>query len=1061
VKRAVRYALYGLAALAVLVVAAVLVFVELVDRPRLAAEIQARLSHAVRGEVRWRDFGVSIIPAPRARVTALHVETAAATLSADEVTVALKLWPLFRGRAEIAALEIARPALSMTVVPEASKPQEAQSARAQDPLAGYRAALSALAEALQEFAPQTLVAIDDAGVKVSIEGMPPLELGQLRLRGRTAADGVELDASAISPYWSAMKLAGRLRYADLSSSAELHLTRLKGKAWLDWLLKPTGVGVDFAEVDLDIGFRGHPAKTLEAEVSGRAKTLDVTRGAQRVTASPVALNTTVVADADQVLVKLDRLSAGATRLGRGTLTYAAKAGRVDGDVGFQLDLPQALDYARAFAPQPLERIASAGGTLRGRIKPTLQGADWRLAATIESSDASLELKDIPGPMRLTAASIAADSRSVQAERVAVSLPAGELLVSSARYGLRDGAVAAASDFDLDLERTLALVRAAAPKLDLSIVESAAGKVRGKASGTWNGKSWSAAVDMARSDAQLKLKPLPAPLRVSRATVRAAPQRITVERADASLLDSTASASATIKGAEVRAAVSQATIGPKLVEWIWQTHAIAPRFEPKAPIHLVVPHLGWSGKSLEVRGEARFDAGPLVFTDVRWRPDALDVRRASVKDGRSDATVALRANGGVIDGSYAGTLDSRTLGALLRNAAAPAGAVKGDLRFTFDRDHPQAIRAEGNLQGDDIDLTWLAGKPAKLARLDLSADGDGVHVAEATLDWAGQLASLRGELKRTAAGPVLDAAIESPGLVVDALLPEKTDAAARPAGKSSPFPLPVTGRIAVRSKFVRYGTYRVEPLAATVRLERERAHVEVTEALVCGLALPLTLDVKPSGYAAAVQIAAQKQTLEETAKCLSHDDLLITGPMDLRLDVRTEGQLEDLLQNLKGTVSADVRNGTVTKFALLGNILSMQNVVALAMEGGPKLGADAFPFRQLSAKGHFDQGRLYIDEGVFHSNAIGLGANGWISLTDFQSRLTVLVAPLALVDEAVRKLPVLGYVVGGTFTSLPVGVSGDIRDPSVVPLGPRAITDEMMGLLGRTLSLPARVVPGKD
>ena len=183
-------------------------------------------------------------------------------------------------------------------------------------------------------------------------------------------------------------------------------------------------------------------------------------------------------------------------------------------------------------------------------------------------------------------------------------------------------------------------------------------------------------------------------------------------------------------------------------------------------------------------------------------------------------------------------------------------------------------------------------------------------------------------------------------------------------------------------------------------------------------------------------------------------------MDLRVDVKTQGQPAELLQNLHGTVSADVRNGEVKKFALIGNILSMQNVVALAEQGGPKLGSEGFPFRQLAAKGRFDKGRFYLDEGVFHSNAIGLGANGWISLIDFQTSLTVLVAPLALLDEGVRKIPLLGYVVGGTFTSLPVAVSGDIRDPRVVPLGPRAITSELTGILGRTISLPGKVVPGK-
>jgi hypothetical protein len=40
------------------------------------------------------------------------------------------------------------------------------------------------------------------------------------------------------------------------------------------------------------------------------------------------------------------------------------------------------------------------------------------------------------------------------------------------------------------------------------------------------------------------------------------------------------------------------------------------------------------------------------------------------------------------------------------------------------------------------------------------------------------------------------------------------------------------------------------------------------------------------------------------------------------------------------------------------------------------------------------------------------------------------------------------------------VNGVIRDPLVVQLGPRAINNEMMGLLTRTFSLPGKVVPGK-
>jgi len=59
---------------------------------------------------------------------------------------------------------------------------------------------------------------------------------------------------------------------------------------------------------------------------------------------------------------------------------------------------------------------------------------------------------------------------------------------------------------------------------------------------------------------------------------------------------------------------------------------------------------------------------------------------------------------------------------------------------------------------------------------------------------------------------------------------------------------------------------------------------------------------------------------------------------------------------------------------------------------------------------------------------------------------------------VRGVPIVGYVMGGAITSVPVGVSGDIRDPLVVPLGPAAITSELLGIFERTLKLPGKLVP---
>ena len=63
----------------------------------------------------------------------------------------------------------------------------------------------------------------------------------------------------------------------------------------------------------------------------------------------------------------------------------------------------------------------------------------------------------------------------------------------------------------------------------------------------------------------------------------------------------------------------------------------------------------------------------------------------------------------------------------------------------------------------------------------------------------------------------------------------------------------------------------------------------------------------------------------------------------------------------------------------------------------------------------------------------------------------------MTDRLVRDVPVLGYVIGGTFTSVPVGVSGDIRNPLVVPLGPLAVGSEVLGIFERTLKLPAKLI----
>jgi hypothetical protein len=410
------------------------------------------------------------------------------------------------------------------------------------------------------------------------------------------------------------------------------------------------------------------------------------------------------------------------------------------------------------------------------------------------------------------------------------------------------------------------------------------------------------------------------------------------------------------------------------------------------------------------------------------------------------------------------LHGSSITSMLRSVLPREGGVSGKLRFAFDRERPRDATADGNLKGESLDISWIAGQPVRIERIDLAAQGESLRVREATVNWAGQRATIRGEVKQGAGGPVIDAQVDSAGIDVDALLQARGPAEKPPAGRherSGLWPLPVTGQFALRSNFLQRGRYRIAPIAATLVLQEQRAHLELQQAQLCGISLPLAIEATPAGIAASASVTAQKQQLEETARCLADQHVLITGEFDLKADLTSRGKIGDLARNMKGSVVADIRDGKVMKFALLGNILSMGNVAALMKHEGPKLNAEGFPYRNLKVAGYFNAGRFVVEEGAFRSDAVGLAANGWISLTEPQSRLTVLVAPFSRLDELVRKVPVFGYVVGGTFTSVPVGVSGDIRDPLVVPLGPAAVTSEILGIFERTLKLPAKLVEPAD
>ena len=546
-----------------------------------------------------------------------------------------------------------------------------------------------------------------------------------------------------------------------------------------------------------------------------------------------------------------------------------------------------------------------------------------------------------------------------------------------------------------------------------------------------------------------LKMLPAPLAVDGGTVRVSAGQVRLDKVAATLLDANVMVSGSV-GKSIELALSNGVTGEKLVRWAMEKAGVPTRFEPRTPLRFTAQRIAWKD-ALEGDVRVEFESGPALGVALAWRPERLELRRVTIKDARSDAAFSATIAGDLIQASFAGTLDGRSIPAMLREPLpAASGTAQGELRATIDRKDPARTIAEGKLRIAALDLSWLAGKKAVIERAEIVSDRAATRVSGARFGWEDQYFELSGEGRRTEQGPVIDARIESAGVDVLRLLP--APAKGEPRKQASPiWPLPVSGRIEMSAAFAQYKDYRIEPLAGVLTLQPERARLEVRQARMCGVSFPMEIEARPDDNSAAVHVAIKDEPLERTVRCLTGGNLELTGTADLTAELRTQGRRPHLLRDMTGSAQAEVRDGRVKKFALIGNLLAFRGIASLE-----DMKSDGFPYRRMIARGQFAGGQFRLEEGFFDSSAARLAAHGRIDLMGAHSQLNVLIAPLAGVERVVGAIPLLGDVFGGTMVALPVEVLGDIRNPYVVPLGPRAISDQLLGIFERTLRLPGKL-----
>lgn len=566
-------------------------------------------------------------------------------------------------------------------------------------------------------------------------------------------------------------------------------------------------------------------------------------------------------------------------------------------------------------------------------------------------------------------------------------------------------------------------------------------------------SWRADVEVVRSSAAYRLAQLPGPVRLAAGSAHVDAAAVRLDQVAVTMLDANARVSGSVALAEPQVELTaDGAAGEALVRWALERAGAPARLEPTTPLRFAAQRIAWAPQS-GVAVDTRIDVvnGPRLAVVVQWTPERLELRRVAIKDARSDATLTAVVGQDLLQAGFSGVLYGSSVAALQRRPESRSGSVQGELHLAFDRARGGRTTGEGNLRIEALDLTWLAGRRTLIEHAELTADRSSLRIPRARLVVEEQVLELSGEGRHTDQGPVIDARLDSPGIVVERLLPP----AGKPASgspESNLWPLPVTGRIAVRAGFLQQGKHRIEPFEGSAVLEPGRARLELQAAKMCGVSFPLQLEATPERYAVTAQITMQNTPFAHAIRCLTGDTVQITGHADLSAELRTQGKRGELLRNLAGTARAELRGGRVERFALIGNILSLRNIASVR-----EMRERGFPYRRMTAHGRFEDGAFVVEEGFFDSDAARLAVNGKVDLVGDHTQLTVLVGLLTTVDRVTGAIPLIGDVFGKSLTALPVSVTGDIRDPLVVPLDPRAITDRLLGVFERALKLPGKLV----
>ena len=575
--------------------------------------------------------------------------------------------------------------------------------------------------------------------------------------------------------------------------------------------------------------------------------------------------------------------------------------------------------------------------------------------------------------------------------------------------------------------------------------------------------WNFDVSGSAQSVALESSVAPGSVSVARGRFRLRPQGLSLSDFAASLLDAAYQGSAELRwstrGIERIASSFDARVGPEAERWAWSRFEIPGAIDLRAPFTVQRASVAWEkGWTVQFRGDLELPRGPSVEFSGFAAPGETRMDHV-IRDAASDARISVASDNDVLRFRYHGVLTAGTAEKLVRLPDSGSFRVRGDFDLDVRRSRPETSTARGTLEVSGLALPWAAVRPLRIHALSLSAEGSKVHVTSSSLSWDNVPFSATGTAAFDREGVAVDADVTAGDLPLGIVLGASGE---RPSGKDGALPatgepFPVHGVVRMAADSVAYRRYVWRPVRAQARLGNGTFRVDVTDATVCGASTLGSVVFGAGEPAVEVSISAARQDVGKASECLLERNLALTGTYDASARLQGQGTGDALLRSLRGPVDVTLSDGRILKWTLLSRIFGFLGVSDLFHGKLPDLEKKGFAYRSIVERGEIRDGKIFLSEATVDAPSMGIAAAGEVDLMGKETDLKVLVAPFTTVDRVVGWIPGLNYILGGTLVSIPVTVTGDIKDPKVKTLSPKAVGEGLLGVLTRTLKLPVKAV----